>query len=204
MLACLLLGHMDSQRLDCIFWFLGGQLNSASSTEIGMQKIGNLLRLINEWAVQAGCLSKVGVRWSTYPSSANLASWFRDELPDMHTHMAHIMHKKVAHHQPSGTATFLCWELCCYMKQHCVDHRSLGHWCSTLFYADPNHHFCLVSACNMGCQKPQGDSTIYQQQLQYIQNNRIELSMLRLLIVDFVAQLQVWQWQGDQLLVLWI
>jgi hypothetical protein len=45
----------------------------------------------------------------------------------------------------------------------------------------------------VGCQKPWGNSTIYQQQVQYIQNNDIDLSPSRLFIVDFVAQLQVWQ-----------
>jgi hypothetical protein len=53
----------------------------------------------------------------------------------------------------------------------------------------------------VGHQKPRGNSTIYQQQVRYIQNNGIELSPSRLFIVDFVAQLQVWQQEGDRLII---
>jgi hypothetical protein len=53
----------------------------------------------------------------------------------------------------------------------------------------------------VGCQKPRGGSTIYQQQVRYIQNNNIDLSPSRLFIVNFVAQLQVWQQEGDRLLI---
>jgi hypothetical protein len=87
------------------------------------------------------------------------------------------------------------------MKQRCADHRGLGRWCSTLFYADPHHRFGLILAYNMGRQKPRGDNTIYQQQVRYIQNNDINLSPLHLFIVDFVAQIHIWQRQGDHLLI---
>ena len=99
-----------------------------------MRKVDKLTRLINDWEVQAIGLLEVGVNWDTYPSLANLALWFRDDIPDMRTHTAHNTHKKVVHHQPGRTATFLYRELICYIKQRCVDHRGLGRWCSTLFY----------------------------------------------------------------------
>ncbi len=143
----------------------------------------------------------MGVNWGTYPSLANLALSFRDNIPDMHTHTAHNTHKKDAHHQPGRTATFLCRELACHIKQRCVDHQGLGRWCATLFYSDPHHCFWLVSAYNVGRQKQHGDSTIYQQQVRYIQTNGLNLSPSRLFIADFVAQLQVWQQEGNHLLI---
>jgi hypothetical protein len=97
--------------------------------------------------------------------------------------------------------TFSCRELAQYTKQQRGDHRGLGRWNLTLFYADPAHRFQSVSAYNVGWQKPRGDSTIYQQQLRYIQNNRLDLSPARLFVVDFIAQLQIWQLQGDHLLI---
>jgi hypothetical protein len=127
------LGSMEQWRPDGIFRFLGGQLNSASSTEVRMRKVEDLLRLINNWEVQGGGLSEMGVNWGTYPSSANLASWFKDKIPDMRTHTAHNVHEKVCHHQPEGTATFSCRELVRYIKQRGIDHRGLGRWCSTFF-----------------------------------------------------------------------
>ncbi len=148
------LGHMENPRPDGVFRILGGQLNSASSLDVRARKILDVVRLINDWEIQAGCLSEVGVNWSSYPSSANLAFWFRDEIPDITTHTAHNKHENVAHHQPGGTATFACKELALYAKEHTSDHRGLRRWCSTLFYADPNHKFRLVLAYNVGRHKP--------------------------------------------------
>jgi hypothetical protein len=143
----------------------------------------------------------VGVNYGTFLSLANLSLWFRDDIPDMRTHTAHNTHKKVAHHQPGRTATFSSRDFICYIKQRCMDHQGLGRWCSTLLYLDPHHRFQLVSEYNMGHQKPRVDSTIYQQQVRYIQTNRVDLSLSRLFITDFVAQLQVWQQEGDPLLI---
>ncbi len=61
--------------------------------EVQRCKVVELTRLINDWEVQAGGLSEAGVNWGTYSSSANLASWFRDDIPDMRTHTAHTTHK---------------------------------------------------------------------------------------------------------------
>ncbi len=96
---------------------------------------------------------EVGVNWSAHPPLANLALWFQDEIPNMHTHTAHNSHEVVESHQPGGTASFSCGELVRYMKQRCVDHRGLGRWCLTLFYADTNR-FCIVLAYNIGRQAP--------------------------------------------------
>jgi hypothetical protein len=120
------LGSMEQWWPDGTFRFLGGQLNSASSTEVRTRKVEDLLRLINNWEVQGGGLSEVGVNWGTYPSLANLASWFKEKIPDMRTYTAHNGHEKVCHHQPGGTATFLCRELVQYIKQQGIDHRGPG------------------------------------------------------------------------------
>jgi hypothetical protein len=58
-----------------------------------------------------------------------------------------------------------------------------------------------VLAYNVNRQKPKGASTIYQQQLRFIQNNGLDLSPARLFVVDFIAQLQTWQRQGNRLLI---
>jgi hypothetical protein len=42
---------------------------------------------------------------------------------------------------------------------------------------------------------------IYQQQLRYIQTHGLDSLPLHLFMVDFIAQLQVWQCQGDRLLL---
>jgi hypothetical protein len=195
------LGQMEQQWPDGVFRCLGGQLNSASSIEVWMHKVDKLSRLINNWEVLARGLLEVGVNWGTHPSSGNLALWFRDNIHDMRIHTAHNTHKNVAHHLPSRTATFLCRELVCYIKQRCMDYQDLGRWCSTLFYLDPHHRFWLVSAYKVEHKKPCGDSTIYQQQVRYIQTNWVNLTPSHLFITDFGVQLQVWQREGDRLLI---
>jgi hypothetical protein len=70
------LGHIEHQRPDEVFCILGKQLNSVSSLEVHTHKAADVVHLVNDWEVQAGCLLEVGVNWTSYPSSANLASWF--------------------------------------------------------------------------------------------------------------------------------
>jgi hypothetical protein len=95
----------------------------------------------------------------------------------------------------------VCKELARYAKQKGDDFRGLGHWCSTLLYMDKNHHFRIVSAYNVGRQAPQRDSTIFQQQLRYIQNHQLSTTLQRLFTINFLAMLQVWHQQGDRLLI---
>jgi hypothetical protein len=165
------IGSMCQQRPEGVFCVLGGQLNSASSLDMRTRKTGDIIRLFKEWEIQGGAISEVGVNWGTFPPSANLASWFKEEFPDIRMHTAHNKHKRVSRHQPGGTATFACKELVRYHKQKGNNFRGLGWWCSTVFYANPSHRTCIVSAYNVGRQAPRGDSTIYQQQLQYIQKH---------------------------------
>jgi hypothetical protein len=100
------LGSVNKIRPDGVFRLLGGQMNSAASTETRIRKTRDLVRICQEFEVQGGALSEVGVNWATFPSSANLASWLRDDIPDIRTHEANNRHKRVAHYQPGGTATF--------------------------------------------------------------------------------------------------
>jgi hypothetical protein len=62
-----------------------------------------------------------------------------------------------------------------------------------LLYANKNHRFQIISAYSIGQQAPRGDSTIFQQQLQYIQNNRLATMPCKLFLINFFAMLQVWQ-----------
>ncbi len=108
---------MSQQQPEGVFKILGGQLNSASSLDVRSRKTWDITRLIKEWEIQGGPISEVGVNWGTYPSLANLASWFREDFPDMRTHTAYNKHEGVSRHQPGGTATFACRELVSYQKQ---------------------------------------------------------------------------------------
>ncbi len=94
------LGSMEQWRPDSTFRFLVGQLNSASSTEVRTRKVEDLLWLINIWEVQGGGLSEVGVNWGTYPSSANLASWFKDKFQTCaHTQSTMCMRRSAINNQ---------------------------------------------------------------------------------------------------------
>jgi hypothetical protein len=132
---------------------MGDQLNSVSSTEVQARKTCNIISLINDWEVQGGCLSEVGIDWSTYCPLANLTSWFCLEIQDIRTYTTHNKHKQgIAHQQPGGTAMLVCKELARYAKQKEDDFCGLGRWCSTFLYADKNHCFRILSAYNVGRQ----------------------------------------------------
>ena len=63
---------------------------------------------------------------------------------------------------------------------------------------------CIVSVYYVGRQASKGESTMYQQQeLWYIHNHGLLTTPARFFTVDFVVvvQLQVWQRQGDRLLI---
>jgi hypothetical protein len=94
-----------------------------------------------------------------------------------------------------------CKELARYVKHKDDNFRGLGRWCSMLMYVDNNHHFRIVSAYNVGRQAPRGDSTIFQQQLRYIQNHHLTTTPRRMFMIDFLATLQVWRQQGVRLLI---
>ena len=79
-------------------------MNSAASAETRLRKSGDLVRLCQEFEVQGGGLSEVGVNWSTFLALANLASWLCGDIPDIRTHAAHNRHEGVAHYQPGGMA----------------------------------------------------------------------------------------------------
>jgi hypothetical protein len=135
-------GDMEQMRPDGVFQIMKGQLNSAFSSEVRARKTGNIIWLINDSEIQGRCLLKVGIDWSTYGPSGNLASWFRLEVQDLRLHTAHNKYEHgVAHHQPGGTATFFCMEMARYVNQKGNNFRGLGRWCSMLLYADKNHRF---------------------------------------------------------------
>lgn len=52
------------------------QLNSASTEEVRTRKVYELEHLLEEYQVQGVGFTEVGVNWSMYPPSQNLASWF--------------------------------------------------------------------------------------------------------------------------------
>ena len=87
------------------------------------------------------------------------------------------------------------------MKQKGDDFCSLGQWCSTLFYSDPTHRTRVVAVYNVGRQSPKGLKTIYLQQVRHIQTHQLNTSPSWLFLMHFLAQLQVWQCQGDRLLI---
>jgi hypothetical protein len=67
------LGNVPAQRLDGFFWIMGGRLNNASSAEVCLCKVVDMVCGLNNWEVQGECLLEVGVNWSAHPPSANLA-----------------------------------------------------------------------------------------------------------------------------------
>ena len=198
------LGVLEKERRDGILRCFGGQLNSASSQEVSDSKIDEINWVVDEWDLQLGGFSEVGVNWKKYPSSYNFASWFGAErnVRAITCHNTNdCSEKSISRHQPGGIALMAMKEAHGYVKKKCPNFRGLWRWLSWLCYVDPAHPFRIVVAYNVGRPKPKGVCTMYQQTLMYIQEHDLDTNPRRLFEVDFLSVLTCWQKRGEQILV---
>ena len=70
-------------------------------------------------------------------------------------------------------------------------------------YNYKGHSTRVAVAYAVGKSKPEGLSTVYQQEIRYIQENNLKTNPRRMFEVYFHAALMTWKEQGERLLVLW-
>jgi len=82
------LGNMQKERPAGVFRLFVGQLNGAASEKVRDVKVDQIKRVLNEWDVQGGGVSEVGINWLSYPSSYSLSSWFISDFENMKSSVA--------------------------------------------------------------------------------------------------------------------
>ena len=104
-------------------------------------------------------------------------------------------------HQPGGCAVLTFGKLHQYARRNGGDFRNLGQIASTVYYANRKNRTRVVTAYNVGCNKPRGLKTNYQQHLRYIQDKQLEIKPESMFLLDLYALLKTWKDQGDRLLL---
>jgi hypothetical protein len=163
---------MKEERPDGVFRFMGRKINSAATKTVRDKKMADIHQIIDQWNVQGGGFSEIGINWQRLPHARGFSAWFRSHPDDFLTSTAHNTNKNVSSvHQQGGTALFDGKELRQYIKSSSKDFRSLGRWNSWLISADPSYLTRVIVAYQVGASKPKGIMTIYQQHLRHIQTN---------------------------------
>ena len=111
------LGDISTQRKDGAFRILVCQMGGCSGREIREMKIGVTERLIAKYEINLSAFMELNYNWATVDSSANLASWFRQEEREIRSAAAHNCHESQTRHQPGGTGMVCRHEFLQYARK---------------------------------------------------------------------------------------
>jgi hypothetical protein len=113
----LVLGNIPTQREDVAFRILVCQIGGCSGRDIREMKIGVTERLIAKYEINLSVFMELNYNWATVDSSANLASWFRQEGWEIRLAAAHNLHETKMRHQPGGTGMVCRHEFLQYARK---------------------------------------------------------------------------------------
>jgi hypothetical protein len=134
-------------------------------------------------------------------SSANLASWFREEERNLRlvtSHNTQEIDQVFGRHQPGRMGMVCQHEFLQYARKPSRDPRGLGRWCSWPFYCNPSHTTRIVVAYS----KVRGLKTVYQQHVRYIQSRGLLLNPIDLFDSDLSKQIREWRTSGERIVLL--
>ena len=143
---------------------------------------------------------ELNFNWSKVNSSANLATWLRDEERELRSVTAHNTTESdetLGKHQPGGTGMICRHEFIQYARKPSVDPRGLGRWCSWPFSCNPIHVTRIVVAYRPCRRKSKGLKTIYQQHLIHPTSRAQDGSNLALRRRPFAANQGVERGRGE-------
>jgi hypothetical protein len=118
---------MKEERPDEVFRFMGWQLNSAATKSVRDKKIADINQIIDQWDVQGGGFSEIGINWQCLTHARGFSAWLRSHPDDFLTSTTHNTNKNVSSlRQQGGIALFAGKELRQYIKLSSKDSRRLG------------------------------------------------------------------------------
>jgi hypothetical protein len=194
---------MNEERPDWVFRFMGGQLNSTTTKTVRDKKISDIHQIIDQWNVQGGGFSEIGINWQCLPHTRGFSDWFRSHPDDFLTSTAQNTNENVSSVRQQGKlALFAGKELRQYIKSSSKDFRHLGRWNSWLILANPSHPTRVIVVYQVGASKPKGIMTIYQQHLRHIQTNCLSTNPKQLFQDNLIQALKKWIGHGEHILLL--
>ncbi len=162
------LGDIPREQEDGTMQILVCQMGGCASMETREIKIEATEQLIKKYDVKLCLFMEINFNWSKVNSSANLASWFRNEERETRCVTVHNIEENdivFGKHQPGGTRMLCRHEYLQYARNPSRDPRGLGRWCSWLFYCNPTHITWIVVAYRPCAGKTDCLKTVYQQHM---------------------------------------
>ncbi len=160
---------MKEERPDGVFRLMGRQLNSAATKSVRAKKIADIHQIIDQWDVQGGGFSEIGINWQHLTHARGFSAWSRSHPDDFLIPTAHNTNENISSlRQQGGIALFAGKELRQYIKLSSKNTRHLGRWNSWLILANPSHPTRAIVAYRVGASKPKDVMTIYQRHLRHI------------------------------------
>ena len=129
-----------------------------SSKGIRDAKIEGMKRITSRYDGDISIMNEIGVKMNNLKNGNNLQTWMGDGYKSrvVNAYNKNDENKKVVH-QPGGTGIYVQPGIMTqYVKGKSTDFRSLGRWCSMLFWASPEHKTRIVAAYNI-CDQNQKD-----------------------------------------------
>jgi hypothetical protein len=80
---------MKEERPDGVFRFMGGQLNCAATKSVRDKKIADVHQIIDQWDVQGGGFSELGINWQRLTHTRGFSAWFRSHPQMIFSHQPH-------------------------------------------------------------------------------------------------------------------
>jgi hypothetical protein len=112
---------------------LVSQMGGCASMETRGIKIATTEQLIHKYDINLCAFMELNFNWTKVNSSANLASWFREEERELRSVTAYNTMEfddNFGKHQRGGTGMLCRHEFAQYAWKPSVDPRGLGRWCS--------------------------------------------------------------------------
>jgi hypothetical protein len=120
--------EVPTQCNDGAFRILVCQMGGCSEKEVRELKIASTERMITKYKINLSAFMELNYNWATVDSSANLASWFRQEEREIRSAAANKCHETRTRHQPRGTSGVCRHEFLQYARKPSNNFRGVGRW----------------------------------------------------------------------------
>ena len=198
------LGNMPKEKQDGSYRWANLQLNGMALRPVRERKVREITQIIQKYDLNGFCAQEIGTNFSALPFHQKFADFFLPGLQGkLRSSTAHNKHGPAeARHQQGGCGILVMGEALEYARRAQDDFRNLGRWTSFQFYANPEHKCRIISFYQLCSSKPKGLETVYQQTCTYIDENDLDTTPRDLFLQDFIRQLQVWQEDGERLIIM--
>ena len=166
-------------------------------------KWDNLCNMMEHYQITIAMLQECGINWNCLPRDQQLLSILREKFKfrQCKTRTAHNRQEGVGEKsQWGGTAVLFLGDVCRYAKGVGEDPTGLGRWCWARFQGQDGVTLRCVSVYGP-CDSKNGDKSVWQQHIQFLNDNDDPRSPDVAFLEDLEADLKTWLAKGDQVVV---